>query len=71
MTEVREAIVSLYAAVAPTHYCVQFGLPQYKKDIKLLESAQRSLIKMVKSLEGRMYEEQLRSLGAHSAEQRS
>ena len=46
-------------------------LPQDYKDIKLLESIQRRATKMGKGLEGKVYEEQLRSLGLLSPEQRS
>jgi len=46
-------------------------VPQYKQDIKLLECGQRRATKMGKGLEGKMYEEQMRSLGLLSPEQRS
>ena len=41
------------------------------KDMKLLESIQRRATKIIRSLEGKTYEEQLRSLCVLSAEQRS
>ena len=46
-------------------------MSQYKKNVKLLESVQRRVTEMVKGLEGKVCEEQLRSLGLPSPEQRS
>ena len=50
---------------------VQVGVPQCKKDIKLLNSVQRRAVKMEKGLEGTVYEEWLRYLCLLSPEQKS
>jgi len=46
-------------------------VPQYRRDMKLLECVQRRAMKVVKSLEGKVCEEQLLCLGLISPEQRS
>lgn len=60
-----ERSVSIYSALVQIYleYCAQFEIPQNKKHIKLLERIQRRVMRMVKGLEGKLYEEPLWSVG--------
>ena len=63
-------ITAPYSALATLYveYCIQFGAPQYKRDVDKMESVRHRAMKVIRGLEHLLCGEGLRELGLFSLE---
>ncbi|GAB0183557.1 hypothetical protein GRJ2_000821000 [Grus japonensis] len=68
----REGILPLCSTLLRPHleYCVQFWAPQYNRDIDILETVQRRVIRMIKGLDDLTYEVRVRELELFTLQER-
>ena len=70
VSRAREVMLPLCFVLVRPHLecCVQMGSPQYRRDMDMLEHAQRRATKMIQGMEHLSYEDSLRELGLFTIE---